>query len=142
LAVARAIELKQIPYRRVEWPPTTHVPMQRLRFGQGTVPGLTIDGEKIVGSRRIMGRLDELVQHLDLIDGWIAEGRLEADQPNAAVLQIGSSIAMLRTMRDLLPLIGGRPAEHLATSQFPGFPGDVPVGTVHREWLPAATAAS
>ena len=50
-AVKRAMELKGIPYKRVEWPPTFHVPMQRLRFGQGTVPGLRIDGEKVIGSR-------------------------------------------------------------------------------------------
>ena len=59
-AVKRAMELKGIPYKRVEWPPTLHVPMQRLRFGQGTVPGLRIDGEKVIGSRTIMHRLDEL----------------------------------------------------------------------------------
>ncbi len=60
LAVKRALDLKGIAFKRVEWPPTVHVPMQRMRFGQGTVPGLTIDGERIVGSRTIMHRLDEL----------------------------------------------------------------------------------
>ncbi|MFN2612891.1 MAG: glutathione S-transferase N-terminal domain-containing protein [Solirubrobacterales bacterium] len=59
-AVKRAMELKDIGFKRVEWPPTLHVPMQRLRFGQGTVPGLIIDGEKVIGSRTIMHRLDEL----------------------------------------------------------------------------------
>ena len=39
-AVKRALELKGIDYKRVEWPPTLHVPLQRLRFSQGTVPGL------------------------------------------------------------------------------------------------------
>jgi glutathione S-transferase len=228
-AVARALELKQIPYRRVEWPPTMHVPMQRLRFGQGTVPGLTIDGEKLVGSRRIMARLDELrpdpplhpgdpaararveeaeqwgdevlqalarrltwwalrrrpsailsysedsrlpfpgfvtraltpgisriewsinqvsdenarhdlevlPEHLDRVDAWISEGRLGADDPNAADLQIGSSIALLRTMDDVRRLIGARPAESLASRHFDRFPGQVPEGTFPREWLPA-----
>jgi glutathione S-transferase len=60
-AVARALELKGIDFTRVEWPPTMHVPMQRLRFGKGTVPGLVVDGERVVGSREIMHRLDELV---------------------------------------------------------------------------------
>jgi glutathione S-transferase len=59
-AVKRALELKGITYKRVEWLPTFHVPMQRLRFGQGTVPGLVVDGEKVIGSRTIMHRLDEL----------------------------------------------------------------------------------
>ena len=59
-AVKRALELKDISYKRVEWPPTLHVPMQRLRFSQGTVPGFVIDGERLIGSRTIMHRLDEL----------------------------------------------------------------------------------
>jgi glutathione S-transferase len=59
-AVARALEMKGIAYKRVEWPPTLHVPLQRLRFSQGTVPGLKLDGEKVIGSRTIMHRLDEL----------------------------------------------------------------------------------
>ena len=59
-AVKRALELKGIPYKRVEWPPTLHVPLQRLRFSQGTVPGVVIDGERLIGSRTIMHRLDEL----------------------------------------------------------------------------------
>jgi glutathione S-transferase len=58
--VKRAFELKGISYKRVEWPPTLHVPLQRLRFSQGTVPGLKIEGEKVIGSRAIMHRLDEL----------------------------------------------------------------------------------
>jgi glutathione S-transferase len=225
-AVARALELKRIPYRRIEWPPTMHVPMQRLRFGQGTVPGLVIDGEKVIGSRRIMVRLDELVPdpslqaadprveeanrwgdevlqalarrltwwtlrnrpsaalsygkdsrlpfpdfvtralmpgisriewkindvsdestqrdlqalpgHLDRVDAWIAEGLLGAEQPSAADLQIGSSIALLRTKQDIHPLISGRPAERLATSQFADFPGEVPAGTFPGWWLTPA----
>src|SRR4051794_34849808 len=59
-AVKRALEMKGIPYKRVEWPPTLHVPLQRMRFSQGTVPGLKFDGERVVGSRTIMHRLDEI----------------------------------------------------------------------------------
>jgi glutathione S-transferase len=58
-AVKRALEMKDIAYKRVEWPVTMHVPLQRLRFSQGTVPGLILDGEKVIGSRAIMHRLDE-----------------------------------------------------------------------------------
>ncbi len=52
--------MKDIAYKRVEWPVTMHVPLQRLRFSQGTVPGLVLDGEKVIGSRSIMHRLDEV----------------------------------------------------------------------------------
>jgi glutathione S-transferase len=60
-AVERALQLKGIPYRRVEIPPPLHVPIQRARYGARTVPGLQLDGgERITGSRAIMRRLEEL----------------------------------------------------------------------------------
>ena len=39
--------------------------------------------------------LAALPAHLDRIDGWIADGVLGAEQPNAADLQIGSTIRLL-----------------------------------------------
>ena len=59
-AVKHALEMKGVPFKRIEWPPSLHVPLQRLRFSQGTVPGLTLDRERVIGSRTIMHRLDEL----------------------------------------------------------------------------------
>jgi glutathione S-transferase len=221
-AVKRALELKRVDYRRIEWPPPLQVPMQRLIFGRRTVPGLSVDGERVVGSRAIMRRLDELHPepplypadpgarrlveeselwgdevlqslarrliwwglgrapgalpayaedsafplpdfairasapllwraewrmndvgdarcerdleelpgHLDLVDGWIAEGRLGGEQPNAADLQIGSSIALLNTIADLRPLLEGRVGLALALREFGGFPGHLPAGTL------------
>ena len=233
-AVKRALELKGIAYKRVEWPPTMHVPMQRLRFSQGTVPGLVLDGEKMIGSRAIMHRLDEirpepplypadpearraveeadlwgdevlqalarrmtwwalrqapraivtygedsrlplpdfasvasaplivrmewringvsdqrsrldveeLPGHLDRIDRWIADGTLgSAEAPNAADLQIGSSIALLNTIADLRPLLEGRPCLEAALREFPDFPGDIPAGTVPSDWIKTTTPA-
>jgi glutathione S-transferase len=232
-AVKRALEQKGIEYKRVELPVTMHKPLQRLRFSQGTVPGLTIDGEKVIGSRAIMHRLDELQpepalypsdpkarsrmeeadrwgdevlqalarrmtwwtlranprasisygadsnlplpdfaaagltpvisriewrindvsdetvardlrelpDHLDQVDGWIADGTLLADPPNAPALQIGSSIALLNTIADVRPLLAGRPALELAQRHFADFPGEVPEGTLPAEWLGAPTPA-
>jgi glutathione S-transferase len=228
-AVKRALELKGIEYKRVEWPPTLHVPLQRMRFSQGTVPGLVVDGEKVIGSRTIMHRLDELQPdpplypgesdqrarveeadrwgdevlqplarrmtwwtvryrpsaarsygedsqlplpgfaavaatpliariewrindvsdeaivrdlrelpgHLDRVDAWISEGTLGGEAPNAADLQIGSSIALLNTIADVRPMLAGRPALELARREFSGFPGEMPAGTVPPEWLQA-----
>jgi glutathione S-transferase len=60
-AVARAMDMKSVPYKVVELLPPMHAPLQRLRFGARTVPGLTLEsGEKISGSRAIMRRLEEL----------------------------------------------------------------------------------
>lgn len=58
--VERALQLKGIAYRKVELPPPMHAPIQRMLFGERTVPGLRLDGEKLSGSRRILQRLEEL----------------------------------------------------------------------------------
>ena len=221
----RALELKGIPHKTVEWLIPTHVVMQRLRFGTRTVPALKLDGgEKISGSRAILRRLDELVAqppllpadadaraqvldaerwgdevlqpaarrivwaalkrrpaaipsyqqasqlprlprpvvrlvapgviaiecamngataaavsddlralpaHLDRIDAWIGDGVVTgAAQPNAASLQIASSVRLLATLADVRPLLEGRPCGALALALFADFPGEVPAGAL------------
>ena len=60
-AVERALTLKGIDFKKVEYPPPLHFPIQRLRFGARTVPSIAFDdGEKLSGSRRIIHRLEEL----------------------------------------------------------------------------------
>jgi glutathione S-transferase len=60
-AVERALELKRLPFRRVELPPPLHAPLQQLRFGARTVPAMRLAGvEKLVGSSAILRRLDEI----------------------------------------------------------------------------------
>ena len=54
--------------------------------------------------------LDALSGHLEKIDAWIAEGLLGGEEPNAADLQIGSTIRLLQTVEDVRPLVEGRPA--------------------------------
>jgi len=83
-----------------------------------------------------------LPRQLDRIDGWIAEGVLGAESPNAADLQIGSTIMLLMTIRDVAPMIQGRPAESL-TRYFKPMPGEVPAGTLPAEWFaPSAPTAA
>ena len=52
---------KGFEVKKVNLLPVMHKPVQRLMFGQATVPGVVFDGERVVGSRRIMQRLDQLV---------------------------------------------------------------------------------
>ena len=59
--VERALEIKGLPYSTIEFPPPMHMAAMKLLFGERTVPGIQIDGEKITGSRAILARLDELV---------------------------------------------------------------------------------
>jgi glutathione S-transferase len=83
--------------------------------------------------------LDALPEQLDRIDAWIADGLLGGDQPNAADLQIGSSIRLLMSIGDVRPLIEGRPAAGL-TRYFPPMVGEVEPGALPGEWLrPAAS---
>ena len=60
-AVEQALQLKRIEYRRVDIPPVAHKAVQKALFGRGTVPGLVLDGKKVIGSREIVRALEEKV---------------------------------------------------------------------------------
>jgi glutathione S-transferase len=88
--VARALELKGIAYKKVEWPPPMHVPMQKMLFGGRTVPAIRFeDGEKVQGSRAILARLEEMVPEPALLpaDEAAAAKVLEAEKWGDEVLQ-------------------------------------------------------
>jgi glutathione S-transferase len=89
------------------------------------------------GEDAVRADLKALPAHLDLIDDWIADGVIGGAEPNAADLQIGSSLRFLTTLGDVRPLMAGRPAEELARRHFPVYPGDVPAGAYPSGWLPA-----
>jgi glutathione S-transferase len=229
-AVEAALRMKEIGFDRVDLPPMSQMLIGPLRYGGTTVPGMRIDGERIVGSRTIMRRLDELAPEppllpppgderyarvleaerwgdevlqsvprriidvaflrapramesyigdaklplpraligpslpltarlmagknhardataradlaglpgqLDRVDGWIADGLIGGDEPNAADLQIGSTIRLLLSIGDVRPLIESRPAAGL-TRYFPPLVGKIEAGVLPAEWLPAA----
>jgi glutathione S-transferase len=226
-AVEAALRIKSLRFERVDLLPLSQLLIGPLRYGGATVPGLRIDGERLVGSRAIMRRLDELAPdppllpppgvpsyarvleaerwgdevlqgvprrildvafvrrpeamlsyagdaklplpkalqapaaplmarlmaiknkaredsvradlaalpaQLERIDGWIAEGLLGGERPNAADLQIGSTVRLLATIADLRPMIEGHPAARLA-SYFPPIAGEIPNGTLPAGWL-------
>jgi glutathione S-transferase len=226
-AVEAALKLKSIDYDRVDLLPMSQVLVGPLRYGGATVPGMRVGGERLVGSRAIMRRLDEIAPEpsllpppgdpsyarvleaerwgdevlqsvprrildvgflrrpetmesyagdaklplprrllrpalpltarmmaiknratdaaaradlaalegqLDRVDGWVAEGLLGAEQPNAADLQIGSTIRLLMSIGDVRPLIEARPTARL-TRYFPPLPGEIPAGVLPAEWL-------
>jgi glutathione S-transferase len=90
LAVARAMELKGIPYKRIELPELMHIPHQRLRFGTRTVPAVIFeDGAKAHGSRELMRVLDERVPDPPLLptDGAARERVEELERWGDEVLQ-------------------------------------------------------
>ena len=59
-AVEAALRLKGIEFKRVDLLPSIQMLAGPLLYGGTTVPGMRLDGEKLVGSRTIMRRLDEL----------------------------------------------------------------------------------
>ena len=63
---------------------------------------------------------------IDRVDGYVADGVIGGDPPNAADLQLAPSIARLMTMADLRAFIADRPAGDLARRLVPDFPGHVP----------------
>jgi glutathione S-transferase len=84
--------------------------------------------------------LAELPGHLERIDGWIADGTLGGERPNAADLQIGSTIRLLESIADVRPLIEEHPAAQL-TRYFPPMVGEIEAGTLPTEWFPAPVGA-
>jgi glutathione S-transferase len=222
-AAEAALKLKGVSYRRIDLPPGAHALAQRIRFGTRTVPGLVLDGEKILGSRAIMHALEAAVPEpplypadpelraqveaaeawgeevlqsgvrrlvwsitpyagraaatlqedartpikvppaavalllplvspleqrlndvssertradlaalpgwIDHVDALIADGVLGGDPfPNAADLQIGSSLRLLLAFGDLGRYAEGRPAAGHARRAIPRFPGRIPAG--------------
>ena len=80
--------------------------------------------------------LTALEGQLEKIDGWIADGLLGGEEPNAADLQIGSTVRLLMSIADVRPLIESHPAAQL-TRYFPPMIGGIPSGVLPPEWIPA-----
>jgi glutathione S-transferase len=76
-------------------------------------------------------RLRALPSHLEQIDRWISDQTIgDPEHPNAADLQIGSTVRLLLTIADARPLIEGRPCAALALRLFPDADGEMPVGSL------------
>ena len=61
MAARRMLELKGIPYERVDLMPViSRVALRALRFPSNTVPSLTIGPDKLTGSRAIAAELERL----------------------------------------------------------------------------------
>jgi glutathione S-transferase len=66
-AVAAALELKSIAFERVDLLPLSQILIGPLLYGGITVPGMRFGKERVVGSRPIMRRLDQLVAQPPLL---------------------------------------------------------------------------
>ena len=150
-------EVLQPIARRVLWPTFARHPEAMYDFQQGQrspkLPRPVVRAAApaiIAAERRLNAATDEaaradlraLPAHLDRIDGWLADGVLGGERPNAADLQIAPTLGLLHTVGDVRALIAGRPAEAFAHRWFDPLPGEIPAGVLPPEWLPAAPARS
>ncbi len=142
--------------RRLLWPAFARAPQAMYGYQEGQsapkIPAPVLSAIAPVMTRiekRMNAATDDAARadlralpgHLDTIDGWIADGRLDGERPTAADLQIAPTIGLLHTLEDVRPLIAGRPAETFAFRWFDPLPGSTPAGTLPADWLPARHAA-
>ena len=75
--------------------------------------------------------LEALPGQLDKVDGWIADRTIgDPERPNAADLQITSTVRLLMTLADVRPSIDGRPCAEVAMRLFPDTDGAMPAGSL------------
>jgi glutathione S-transferase len=88
-----------------------------------------------------LARLPEL---LDRADALIEDGTIGGDAPNAADLQILTSVRLLMAHEDLRPFIAPRPSGEAALRLIPDFPRSGPdalppvPAALPQEWLPSS----
>jgi glutathione S-transferase len=82
LTAERAIQLKGIPYERVDLQVGTHNDEMERIYGEGrrTVPGALVDGDPVHGSRAILARLEQLEPDPPLYPEPIADAVREAER--------------------------------------------------------------
>jgi glutathione S-transferase len=77
--------------------------------------------------------LEALPAQLDKVDGWIADGTIgNTERPNAADLQLLSTVRLMQTIADARPLIETRPCAPLARALFPDADGEMPAGSLRQ----------
>ena len=143
--------------RRVLWPAFALAPEAMLSYQEGSNlpplprPVLLAAAPLVVRAERrfndatddaLRADLQALPGHLDHVDALIAEGVIGGEEPNAADLQIASTLRLLMTVGDVRPMIEGRPAAELTLRLFPHHQGEVPASTFPAAWLPAPAAVT
>jgi glutathione S-transferase len=85
---------------------------------------------------RIAEGLEALPAKLDHVDDLIGRGIIGGEQPNAADLQIASTLRVLANVGDLAELLADRPAGEIGPRLFPDYPGHIPAGAFPAGWVP------
>jgi glutathione S-transferase len=134
--------------RRIFWNAIKRDREPLRSYGEGARIGIPIGlavktaAPIVVAELRINGVNDPVVQRdladfpgwLDQVDGWIADGTLGDEGPNAADFQIAGALGLAMTLDDLRPAIEPRPAGQLTARLMPDFPGRA-AAVLPAEWL-------
>jgi glutathione S-transferase len=138
-------EVFQPVARELIWAGFTHSPRAMVSYGEHSrlplpAPAIRTIAPAVARMGALLNRTDARVARRDLealpgqldkIDGWIADGTIgDAERPNAADLQLISTVRLIMTMADARPLLDGRPCAGLATALFPDTDGDMPAGSL------------
>jgi glutathione S-transferase len=94
---------------------------------------IEVDGRRATDAS-VRADLEALPALLDHVDRLLADGTLATDPPNAATLQVLSSICLLDALSDLHDLIAERPCTKAARQLFPDYPSGFP-RFLEPEWL-------
>jgi glutathione S-transferase len=89
-----------------------------------------------ITAARLADDLAGLPAKLEHIESLARAGVIGGEEPNAADLQIGATISVLRPIADLAPLLSGTSAERIALRYFPTREGGLPKGTYPAGWVP------
>jgi glutathione S-transferase len=137
-------EVLQETPRRLFWAGIVKRPDAIVSYGEGSrlplpavvqravappIARLAVAWDK-AGEEAARRELASVPSSLDRVDGWIAEGVVGGPEPNAADLQIASSIRFLGTFADVRPMLEGRPCWALAQRLFPSYAGEMSAGTL------------
>jgi hypothetical protein len=88
-------------------------------------------GADAAAAQRALGGLEGMLDHVDVLLG---EGTLRSDPPNAAALQVLSTVRALDAFTDLHAQVEAHSAAAVAREVFPEYPGPVP-RFIPPEWL-------
>ena len=112
-----------------------HIPMPGV-VGPSLIPFAHVFARMVGASEdRAWADVSELPTLLDKVDRMIAAGTIGGEDPNAADLQIGTTVRVLLAFPELRSMIEDRPAAALARRILPVFP-ELPA-SFPPEWLRA-----
>jgi glutathione S-transferase len=138
-------EVFQPVARELIWSGFTHHPGAMVSYGEHSrlpmpAPAIRLTAPLIARLGAQLNRtsddvvrsdLTALPAQLDRIDGWIADSTIgDPAHPNAADLQLASTIRLMLTLADVRPLIEPRPCAGLARALFPETDGEMPAGSL------------